>query len=103
MNHPQPPSELAWRLADYLAAGVQPPSRCLSNPSLTEGEMMTADEVEEFIKDSVATLRILSDKHSPRYDQVAATYRADLNYLVQCGSLDAADADQLADDTNLRF
>ena len=55
-------SELAWKLSDYQAAGIEPPPRCVSNPELSEGEMMSADEVEEFIKDSIATLRILSDK-----------------------------------------
>ena len=61
-----PKSELEWKLADFRAAGVNPPSRCVSNPELTNGQMMTEAEVEEFIKDSIATLRILADKRSPR-------------------------------------
>ena len=99
----QPKSELAWRLSDYHAAGVEPPTRCVSNPSLTEGEMMTLDEIEEFIKDSIATLRILSDKHSPRLQDVTDTFRADLAYLVKVGSLDQAEYNDLTNDANLRF
>jgi len=99
----QPVSELAWRLADYQAAGLQPPARCQSNPELTEGEMMTADEVEEFIKDSIATIRILADKHSSRLAEVIKTYHADLAYLAEVGVLSEDDYNELTDESNLRF
>jgi hypothetical protein len=98
-----PASELAWRLADYRAAKAEPPARCVSNPDLTEGEMMTADEVEEFVKDSIATLRILADKQSPRFADVAATFKADVAYLVECGTLEQDEAEALAAESNLRF
>jgi hypothetical protein len=96
-------SELSWKLADFRAAGAEPPARCVSNPELTEGQMMTADEVEEFIKDSVATLRILNDKHSPRLDDLTANYQADLAYLVEVGSLSEDDYNDLVHPDNLRF
>jgi hypothetical protein len=96
-------SELAWNLADYEAAGQEPPERVRSNPELTEGEMMSAEEVEEFIKDSVATLRILADKNSPRHDELVDQYRLDLAYLVEVGSMDEDDYNELTDEANLRF
>jgi hypothetical protein len=96
-------SELSWILADYQAAGIEPPARCVSNPELSEGEMMTADEVAEFIKDSIATLRILSDKQSPRYQDLVGTYQADLAYLASVGSLDEDDYTELTKSGNLRF
>lgn len=99
----RPESELAWVLADYREAGVEAPARCVSNPELTEGEMMSADEVEEFIKDSIATLRILADRHSPRLDEVTASYKADLAYLVEVGSLGEDDYNELVHSDNLRF
>jgi len=99
----QPLSELAWTLPDYLAAGAEPPARVISNPTLTEGEMMTEEEVAEFIKDSIATLRILSDKQSPRYQDLVAMYQADLAYLAKVGSLSEDDYNELARLDNLRF
>jgi hypothetical protein len=96
-------SELAWTLSDYEAAGVEPPGRITSNPELTEGEMMTAEEVAEFIKDSIATLRILADKQSPRYDTVLAEYRADLAYLMEVGTLSEDDYNDLTHESNTRF
>jgi hypothetical protein len=98
-----PASELAWRLADYLEAGVEPPSRCVSTPGLTEGEMMTTDEVEQFIIDSIATLRILSDHDSPRVDEVITNYQADLAYLLEVGSLTENDYNELIRPDNLQF
>ncbi len=96
-------SELAWKLADYEAANIEPPARCTSNPELTEGEMMSAEEVEDYIKDSLATLRILADKNSARLPAVLQTYRADLTYLVQVGSLGEDDYNDLTQESNLRF
>jgi len=82
---------------------MEPPSRCVSNPELSDGQMMTADEVEEYIKDSIATLRILSDHKSDRYEAVADAYRADLAYLVEVGSLTEDDYNELTHPDNLRF
>jgi hypothetical protein len=99
----RPVSELAWNLTDYQEAGIEAPARCMSNPELTEGEMMTAEEVEEFIKDSIATLRILADKQSPRLADVTASYYADLAYLVEVGSLGEDDYNELVHPDNLHF
>ena len=99
----QPTSELLWRLEDYRKAGHEAPARVVDNPQLCEGDLMLQDEVDEFIKDSVATLRILSDKDSPRYDDVAATYFADLAALLKLGRIDEDEYNELIDAQNLRF
>ena len=96
-------SELSWRLSDFRDAGVEPPARCVSNPDLTEGEMMSADEVEQFVKDSVATLRILADKKSPRLADITASFHADLAYLLKVGSLSEDDYNDLTSPDNLHF
>jgi hypothetical protein len=96
-------SELAWTLADYQAAGTEPPARISSNPSLTEGEMMTDEEIEELVKDSIATLRILSDRHSARYAELLSNYQADLAYLTELGRISEDDYNELTSPDNLRF
>jgi hypothetical protein len=96
-------SELAWKLADYRAAKADPPGRIVSNPDSTEGEMMGDDEIEEFIKDSVATMRILSDHQSKRYQEVYDNYCADLAYLVSLGRLTDDDYNDLTHPDNLHF
>lgn len=98
-----PLSELAWNLSHYKAANIEPPARIVSNPERTEGEMMTDDELEEFIKDSIATLRILSDRQAKRLPQVQATFAADMAYLVELGRIDEDDYNGLTSQDNLRF
>ena len=96
-------SELSWKLADYLEAGAEPPPRILSNPLKTEGEMMSDDEIEEYIKDSIATCRILLDKRSPRYEDLVGNYVADLAYLLSLGRISEEDYNELTEPDNLRF
>jgi hypothetical protein len=99
----KPASELAWKLADFRRADADPPIECVNNPGLTQGELMTAPQVEAFIKDSIATIRILEDKHSKHLERVVETYRADLAYLVSVGSLSQDDYNDLTHPDNLRF
>jgi hypothetical protein len=98
-----PLSELAWHLEDYRAADIDPPARCVTNPDKTEGEMMNDEEIEEFIKDSIATLRILADNTSARYEQIKDIYIADLGYLAQVGQISEDDYNDLTHPDNLHF
>ena len=96
-------SELAWTLADFEAAGVEAPESVKSTPDLSEGDLMTNEEVEELIKHSVAMLRILHDKQSPRYEAVVEGFKADMLALVQLGRLEENEYNELIDPSNLRF
>ncbi|GAC1369749.1 MAG: hypothetical protein NVSMB39_1890 [Candidatus Saccharimonadales bacterium] len=98
-----PHSELSWKLADYLTAGQEPPARIVSNRDATEGEMMSDDELEEYLKDSIATMRILLDKRSPRFEDLVANYVADLTFLMSIGRIAEDDYNELTDPDNLRF
>ncbi len=98
-----PVSELSWTLADYVAAGAEPPERIISNPEQTEGQMMRDEEIEEYIKDSIATCRILLDKRSARYEQLVGNYVADLTYILSLGRIAEDDYNELTEPDNLRF
>lgn len=96
-------SELRWTLTDYRRENVDPPARIVDNPEKTEGEMMSDDEIQEYIKDSIATLRILADKKSPRYDDLMYNYMDDLAYLEELGAISEDDYNELTHPDNLRF
>jgi hypothetical protein len=98
-----PISELSWTLKDYRAADIDPPARIVTHPDLTEGEMMADDEIEEYIKDSIATCRILLDKRSPQFEVLVGNYVADLAYLLSLGRIAEDDYNDLTDPDNLRF
>lgn len=97
------PSELNWVLADYEAADIETPERIREFPEMCEGELMTGDEVEEFIKDSIATLRILTDKQSLRLADAAKSFKADMAALFELGRIAEDEYNGLTDDINLRF
>lgn len=96
-------SELLWVLVDYQANGVEPPARVVSNPELCEGDLMTNEEVEEFIKDSIATLRILSDKASPRFTELVDFFRDDMAALLELGRIELDEYNELTHESNLTF
>ena len=98
-----PLSELAWQLAHYRHEGVEVPGRIVSNPDLTEGEMMSDDEVEEFIKDSIATMRILTERQAKRLPEALASFQADMAYLKELGRISDDDYNGLTNQANLRF
>jgi len=102
-NHKSPESELAWQLADYRAHQVEAPARCVSHPDSSEGELMSDDEIDELIKDSIATLRILADHRSERFESVLAAFKADLAYLATLGRISDDDYNELTHPDNLQF
>ncbi len=100
---PKITSELSWVLQDYRQQEIDPPARIVSHPHKTEGQMMSDDEIEEFIKDSMTTLKILSDKQSPRFDEIMDMYILDLAYLLSLGRITEDDYNDLTHPDNLRF
>jgi len=68
-----------------------------------ELKTMTDDELEQYLKDSIATLRILLDKRSPRFEELVASYVADLTYLLSLGRISEEDYNELTEPDNLRF
>lgn len=93
----RPESELAWKLADYLAAGLDPPSRLETTPEACEGELMTDDEIIQFIKDGRVTIMILRDKGSDQVEHVELAFKADLAFLLKIGRIDEDDYNELTD------
>lgn len=81
-------SELAWTLADYRAAQVEPPARLLVDPTACEGELMAPEEVAAHLKDSIGTLLIMLDAGSPRFGEVRDAFLSDLDFLYKLGKID---------------
>lgn len=96
-------SELLYTMADYQAEGRDVPPQLSANPELSDGDLMTADDVAAFVKDSIATLRILSDKRSPHWDRVHEMFEADMAALLKLGHIEEDEYNGLIDESNLRF
>lgn len=98
-----PKSELAWTLADYRREGQDAPGRVESNPHQTEGQMMSDEELEQHLSDSVQTVMILRDKSSERAQEVWQLFVDDLDYLHSIGRIDDDQYNELTDVTNYDF
>lgn len=98
-----PASELAWKLADYQAAGEEAPDRLLAMPEFCEGELMTDDEIVGLISDSVATIMLLGDRRSERTAEVFAAFVSDLTFLLSIGRLGEDEYNELSNPENYSF
>ena len=90
-------SELLWKLADFKKANIKPPKYLVENPRLCEGDLMSEDELSEFIKDSLATLHVLHEMKSKRFDSVQKTFVNDLKALLELGRIEADEYNELID------
>ena len=103
MARQTPASELAWLVADYEQAGAEVPPRLLRHGDRCEAELMSQDEIDEFLRDSVATLKILADNGSARFETLQSVYKADLDCLLAFGRLSKDAYNELQDNELLRF
>lgn len=96
-------SELAWQRADYERAGQEVPDRLLYDPAGCEGELMTDEEVTQYIQDGIKTCLILHDKGSPRFIAVQQAFFSDLAFLVKIGRIDRDEYNEIIRDENYSF
>lgn len=68
-----------------------------------ELKAMTEVEVLDYLHDCVATLKVLNDTHSSKYQQVHDDYLEDLSSLYELGRLTEDEYNELKDDALMRF
>lgn len=95
----RPKSELAWKLVDYQAEQVDPPHRIVVTPEATEGDLMSDEELAEYISDSMKTLVVLREKPKT-YERVLESFMADLVFLLKIGRIDEDDYNELTNELN---
>lgn len=86
-------SELSWTWEDFNKAGQQPPSTLSAGNKTTEGLAMSDTQIQEYLKDSLATLHILKEKHSDRAPFLKEMFLADLEYLWKVERISRKDYD----------
>src|SRR4051794_30552363 len=96
-------SDLSWHLQDYLDNNAEPPERLLTRPEDTEGNLMSQAEIEEYVIDSLKTIRILTDQSEQHAARVIGHYLADLDYLLSIGRIDEDAYNELSNSNNFYF
>ncbi len=80
-------------MVDYERAGEEAPPIIQREPDRCEAELMSDQEVIDFIDDSLTTLMFLKDKQSKALAQVQAYFYADLACLLELGRIEREDYD----------
>jgi len=96
-------AELSWKLQDYLDRKQEAPERLIANPERCEGELMSEDEIEEYINDAMRALMVMSEQGSERLEQVRSDFFADLEFLVSIDRLAADDYAEIIKPENYEF
>ncbi len=63
--------------------------------SASDWDVMTDDEIADYIADSLQVLMVMSDTGSPKLAEVEASFRGDLEILRAAGRLDKDSYDAL--------
>ena len=95
-------SVLSWRRAEYLAAGQEVPGG-LDSEAVTEGILMSPEEVEGWFLDSLKTIRILRQSDPAAYTRVYAGFVSDVGYLESLGKLTAEDMEFVRREENMKW
>jgi hypothetical protein len=67
-----------------------------------ELKAMSEEEVAEYLRDCVATLKILNDSGSAKYEQIHNDYLKDISALYELGRLTEDEYNELKDDAIMR-
>lgn len=96
-------STLAWTKADYEEAGEEIPN-CLTEDDLhTEGELMTREDIDQWLADTHRTFLVLGDNHPDKYLKLYDEYVIDVHYLLELGKIDHDEAEAMLNKKNFTF
>lgn len=92
---------LSWDQNDYQVMGDEPPE-CLEFGK-TEGENMTEEEVEEWIREEVHCLSVFREQYPSRFEDQFSYYLLDLEYLYSLGKIKKEYYEKLRNEGTFNF
>ena len=96
-------AELSWRKADYLKAKAEVPGCLQNDENHSEGELMTGDDLAEWLLDTKITFSIIRKKDAVRFNELYRNNLLDLEYLTIIGKITKEDAIELSKLENFNF
>ncbi len=94
---------LSWQLTDYQQNNFEIPDRIKKYPQKTEGEMMSAEEIEFWLADSIKTLQILKEEDVSVFQKIHQGFLMDLEYLLNLGKIEEDVLDLLIEEKSFDF
>lgn len=96
-------SDLSWDLNLYKKNNIVPPQRIKENPSKTEGQLMSEEEIEGLFLESIRVLRVTKEEDSVLFEKIKRSFIADLEYLFKLGKINQDVVDFAKDKENFNF
>jgi hypothetical protein len=88
-------SPLSWNRAEFIKRGEEIPEKLLVDTLHTEGELMTEEEMEDWICDTAKTFGVIRDHNETRFELLYAEFAEDLKYLIFLGKISEKEASGL--------
>ncbi len=79
--------KLCWTQREYLDNGCELPDSLIHDNIHTEGELLSRDEIEAWLRDTQATFALIKERDENRFEELWEDYCTDVDYLVKIGSL----------------
>jgi hypothetical protein len=86
---------LSWKQKDYEKAGEEIPTKLLHDDVHSEGELMSEEEIVEWIADTERTFLIVREQNKDIFNRLYQGFLLDLEYLVKIGKIDENTVDDL--------
>ncbi|MDD3480675.1 MAG: hypothetical protein PHW75_00390 [Patescibacteria group bacterium] len=92
-------ASLSWSLTDYKELCEEPPE-CLYFGK-TEGESLSATEVEAWVQDAAKSLLVISEEYPKKFNEQYEYFLLDLEYLRSLGKITEEEYEELIKRENL--
>jgi len=96
-------STLAWTKADYENAGEEIPDELLEDDLHTEGELMSREDIDDWLALTHKTFLILGENSSDRFEKLYDEFVIDIHYLEELGKITPDEAAKLINKDNFTF
>jgi len=88
-------ADLSWKKKDFEAAGQEVPAKLTNDEVHTEGELMSEDELAEWLKDTQATFSIIKQGDPKRFEDLFQAFLLDIHYLRKIGKITEEEASEI--------
>jgi hypothetical protein len=90
-------STLAWTKADFVSNNEEIPESMTEDDLHTEGELMTIEEIAEWIQDTEKVLYVILQEDADSFEKLYDKYFIDIHYLAELGKINSNESAKLLD------
>lgn len=94
---------MAWTRADFEQANEEIPDKLLEDDIHTEGELMSREEIDDWIADTFKTFCIVREENTGVFDKLYDEFILDIHYLEELGKITPEEAKDILEKDKYKF